>query len=838
MKRNSVVLINIIIVIAMMLFVFLYTRSNNKAYVAQHTESFLNLSVAMEAVTANYLEGEQSICVSWANYINNSDLDLDGAMDYLRLALDNSSVSAQLIRLKDMTGRSTQPKLNNPSDDTVSYAALPLFDQGHDEAFAERALHLTRTYTNPMTGGQSIAFYVPVKLRGDEEALLLRVVPVRVFEKEWSFPTSEYKSAELSLVDAEGNYIIRSRSFKNNNFFEFYKSYNNTDYAQVQALEQALKDQNGTLVMRNSRDQECLIAYTPVNHTGGWSILAYVLMEEIGSDSTDWTMVGIIAAGLLILFAFDLAVMIHYNRQLAQAVEVADRASRAKTEFLSTMSHDIRTPMNAIIGLTAIAGKNIEDTQTVRESLRKIHLASNHLLTLINDILDISKVESGKLNLSPVTFSIVETTENLVNISQPMVKEKNIDFSFRVSGIRHEHLYADQLRLNQIYINILSNAVKYTQPGGKVSVDLSEELSERENCARLVYRVQDNGIGMTEAFMSKMYQAFSRETDSRVNTVQGTGLGLAITKQMVDLMGGTIECASKPGQGTTFVVTLDLPLADRLVENMMLQPVRVLIADDDELILSTAKETLASIGAEPETASSGQMAVDMAVKRHQSGHGYGVVILDWKMPDMDGIEAARRIRQSVGEDVPILLISAYDWSELEEEARAAGVSDFISKPLFRSTLYGKLNELLGAQAEHTDEADDHSDIAGMRILVAEDNDVNWEIISMLLSMQEIRPERAENGQIAVDRLREAGPGVYDLVFMDIQMPVMNGLDATRAIRRLEGPVSRIPIIAMTADAFSENVAACLEAGMNGHIAKPIDMKLVIKEIRRIKEERK
>ena len=208
------------------------------------------------------------------------------------------------------------------------------------------------------------------------------------------------------------------------------------------------------------------------------------------------------------------------------------------------------------------------------------------------------------------------------------------------------------------------------------------------------------------------------------------------------------------------------------------------------------------------------------------------------MPDRDGIEAARRIRQSVGEDVPILLISAYDWSELEEEARAAGVSDFISKPLFRSTLYGKLNELLGAQAEHTDEADDHSDIAGMRILVAEDNDVNWEIISMLLSMQEIRPERAENGQIAVDRLREAGPGVYDLVFMDIQMPVMNGLDATRAIRRLEGPVSRIPIIAMTADAFSENVAACLEAGMNGHIAKPIDMKLVIKEIRRIKEERK
>ena len=503
------------------------------------------------------------------------------------------------------------------------------------------------------------------------------------------------------------------------------------------------------------------------------------------------------------------------------------------------MSHDIRTPMNAIIGLTTIAEKNLGDREAVRESLRKIGLASSHLLTLINDILDISKVESGKLNLSPLTFSIVETVENLVNLAQPMIKEKSIDFSFRINRMEKEYLYADQLRLNQIYINILSNAIKYTEPGGRVSVDLREEESEKESCVKLIYIVSDTGIGMSPEFMEKMYQPFSRQTDSRVNSIQGTGLGLAITKQMVELMNGTIECQSEIGKGTTFIIALDIPIAERQMEELYFEAVDALIADDDPILLDTAADTLESLGIHAERAKSGMEALEMTRRRHTAGKDYNVVILDWKMPDMNGIETIKRIRAEVGAQIPILLTSAYDWSDIEGEAKEAGANGFCCKPLFRSRLYQKINELLGTEAKAVEPEDNYSDLVGINILVAEDNDINWEIISAMLNMFGITSERAENGRICVDKMAEAKEGSYALIFMDVQMPEMNGLDATRHIRRLENKwASSIPIIAMTADAFSENIAECLEAGMDGHIAKPVDMKLVIKEIRRIKEEKR
>jgi len=495
--------------------------------------------------------------------------------------------------------------------------------------------------------------------------------------------------------------------------------------------------------------------------------------------------------------------------------------------------------MNAIIGLTAIAEKNLGDREAIADNLRKISLASNHLLTLINDILDISKVESGKLSMSPITFSIVETVQNLVNLSQPMIKEKNIVFNFRTNRIEKEYLYADQLRLNQIYINILSNAIKYTMPGGHVSVDLREEESEKEGCIRLVYRVTDTGIGMSPEFMEIMYKPFSRQTDSRVNSIQGTGLGLAITKQMVELMNGTIDCQSELGKGTTFTITLDLPLAEKQLEEMRIDGIDVLIADDDPILLETAADTLGSLGIRAERANTGMETLEMVRQRHEAGNDYDVVILDWKMPDLDGIETIRRIRADVGAPIPILLTSAYDWSDIEEEAKAAGANGFISKPLFRSGLYERINELLGLGVKAAEPADDYSDLAGMNILIAEDNDINWEIISTMLGMLGITSERAENGRICVNKMEEAAEGCYDLIFMDVQMPEMNGLDATRQIRKLDDRwAASIPIIAMTADAFSENVAECLQAGMNGHIAKPIDLKIVIKEIRRIKEERK
>jgi signal transduction histidine kinase/CheY-like chemotaxis protein len=641
------------------------------------------------------------------------------------------------------------------------------------------------------------------------------------------------------MIDADGDYILKGSSFKNSSFFEFYRSYNPVESAAAQELFGEITSSTGSLSMLNSHKEESRLAFTPVASTDGWTLLSIVPAKDLNVDIGNWLLICVISAGLLILFLFDLSYMLQLNKRLKLAAREAESASKAKTDFLSTMSHDIRTPMNAILGLTTIAEKNLDDPEATGESLRKISLAGNHLLTLINDILDISKVESGNLSLSPLTFSIVETVENLVNLSQPMVKEKNIDFSFNVDRMEKEYLYADQLRLNQITINLLSNAIKYTEPGGKVSVDLSEEESAEPGCVKLVYRVADTGIGMTPEFMETMYEPFSRQTDSRVNSIQGTGLGLAITKQMIDLMGGTIDCQSEPGKGTTFTVSLDIPVADRQREDMQFEPIDVLIVDDDEVMLRTAVDTLESLGATAEQARSGMEALGMIEHRHLSGKNYGVVIVDWRMPDMDGIETIKRIHSDIDADIPVLLISAYDWSDIEDKAKEAGANGFVSKPLFRSTLYDKINDLIGKESKSLEPEDDYSDLQGLHILVAEDNDINWEIISAMLAMFGITTDRAANGRICVDMMSKAEKGSYELIFMDVQMPEMNGLDATVAIRKLEDPwASSIPIIAMTADAFSENITACLNAGMNGHIAKPVDIKLVIKEIRRIKEERK
>ena len=844
MKKTLVIIFNVIIIAALLISVVLYSRFENNDSYRRQIEHFESTMVTMESVTENYLEGEQQICDVWARYINSENMTMEEAAAFIRASHVLENASAHLISLDTLTGLSTRPKQGTSDDYAVSYERIALLEDVNWIDEIGKSINITRAYTNPMNGEQSLAFCNNVALydpesQTSEATVLLRVIPISALEQKWVFPQTELVNAELSMIDANGDYILKGYSFKNSSFFEFYKSYNPTDPESSSKLFDRITSSTGSVPVLNSRGQECVLAFTPLSATSGWTLLGLVPAKDLHVDTENWLLVGVVSAGLLILFLFDLYYMLYLNRRFQAAAREAESANKAKTDFLSTMSHDIRTPMNAIIGLTTIAEKNLGDVESTRESLRKISLASNHLLTLINDILDISKVESGKLKLSPLTFSIVETVENLVNISQPMIKEKNIQFSFHINQMEKEYLYTDQLRLNQIYINILSNAIKYTEPGGQVSVDMQEEKSAIPGCIRLSYRVADTGIGMSPEFMATMYQPFSRQTDSRVNSIQGTGLGLAITKQMVDLLGGTIECQSERGKGTTFTVVLDIPLADRQRNEMMLDPIDVLIVDDNEILLQTAADTLASLGATVETAQSGAEALGMIEHRHLSGRDYGVVIVDWKMPEMDGIEAVRRIRSEVDTKIPILLISAYDWSDIEDKAREAGANGFVSKPLFRSTLYDKINDLLGKESSSQEPEDDYSDLQGLHILVAEDNDINWEIISAMLAMFGISTDRAENGRVCVDMMRTAAEGSYELIFMDVQMPEMNGLDATRAIRRLENNwAASIPIVAMTADAFSENVTECLNAGMNGHIAKPVDIKLVIKEIRRIKEGRK
>ncbi len=836
MKKFLLLIVNILIITFVIGFVMNYARHKRSIDLEIEKESFKNITFSAELVTTNYLEGEQRTCNFWANYINSQNMTMEEAIAYVRAAKTNSKINGHIIKTDTLKGLSTNENLNEPDDYTVSYNSLPLF---HTVETLGSEINVTRSYTNPINGIQSIAFYNIVELRNKETGLkescyLLRLVPISTVEEKWAFPTDKYKNADIAIVDLEGNYIIKGSAFKNSNIFEFYNSYNTKDSPHYIDLQQTFKQTSGTFEMLNSKGQLSFNAFTLINKNKEWYIISTIPKSDLISKSVDWDLLLVVVISLILLMILDIISMISLNRKLEITAKAADAANQAKTDFLSTMSHDIRTPMNAIIGLTTIIEKNVNDPASVSANLKKISMASSHLLTLINDILDISKVESGKLTLTPVSFSIVESAENLVNLSQPIVREKEIDFRFRNKNIKKEFLFADKLRINQIFINLLSNALKYTPKGGQVYVDMEEEPGTSDNTIKLNYVVKDTGIGMSKEFMEKMYEPFIRQTDSRINTIQGTGLGLAITKQMIDLMNGTIECQSEVGVGTLFKVTLELPVSEMPEAEMVLPPINVLIIDDDDVLLETAQDTLKALGANSETALSGSEGLTLIENHIADEKPFNIIILDWKIPGMNGIELTKKIREKTGDKVPILLVSAYDWSTIEEDAKKAGVNGFISKPLFRSSLYKTITEVLQIQTDNDTQEENNSDIAGMNILIAEDIDINYEIVSTFLEMYGITSVRACNGEEAVTLMESAVENQYDMIFMDIQMPVMNGLDATRAIRKLNNPVARtIPIIAMTADAFSENVAECIEAGMNGHIAKPIDVKVVIKEIRRI-----
>lgn len=683
----------------------------------------------------------------------------------------------------------------------------------------------------------------PISVKGHTYHYLIARIDVDALQNELKLD-SYNAEGHSHVIDPEGHYIINEHR-------------NDTAYGVSNFYE---KMENGVLESHMTTEKIRKKIHAGENFTYEYGITedAVNVINCIYMEFGDWYYVNVVpkevfleqSRSLMRLFMFFmfliLAVLIFvgisifirrskmlalerlYQRELREAFDMAEAANHAKTAFLNNMSHDIRTPMNAIIGFVMLAITHIDNKKRVLDYLEKISKSSNHLLSLINDVLNMSRIESGKVNIERNPENLAEILHELKDIILADVHAKQLELYIDALDVKDENIICDRLRLKQVLLNLISNALKYTNPGGMVSIRITEKGYSESGEGVYEFRIKDNGIGMSPEFVKTIFEPFTREKSSTVSGIQGTGLGMAITKNIVDMMNGTIEVISEPGVGTEFVVVFSFPIQEGNSEPLTirsLEGVHGLIVDDDMHTCQSAASMLRQIGMRPEWCMHGKEAIARTEEAMQIGDCFGVYIIDWLMPEMNGIETARRIRKIVDSKTPIILLSAYDWTDLEEEAREAGITDFISKPLFLSELHRKLMMICGEEvADSTEEENEEISFAGKRLLLAEDIEMNREIAVEILSQAGFMVETAENGKVALEKVENSEPGYFDAVLMDVQMPVMNGYEATREIRNLEDEMlSSIPIIAMTANAFDEDKEEALKAGMNAHVSKPIDI---------------
>lgn len=718
LRRTGLIICNAVLILSAVIFTLTYSRHVRDDQRQTRTDAFVSAVESMKQVSKTYISNEQGYVDNWAAYITAGNMTLDEALDYIRASNTQSDRQAHFVDMDTFEARSTYSKDGSDivncykkmaNGDLATYSIFinnmrKMFSGDHGEVSILGKYRVDEEFTTVVSVGTRVTVRTG---SGSKDMLLLRAIPVERMKNIWVFPM-EYSDAEVGLITKTGSYVIQSASMKSESFLDFIRGYNYADnYNGIEVLEkQLLETDSGLLNYKNSRGEDCVWYYSGFGDDTGLDILGYIRADHLEPAGTNLLIVYVICGILFLLMVIDGWYLLGMNRRLRESAALAEQASEAKTLFLSSMSHDIRTPMNAVLGMTDIARRNVNDPAFVTECLDKVTTAGNHLLTLINDILDISKVESGRMRLNPSSFSLERSISSIEDMIRPQLFEKHLEFNGNYSDIPHKYIVADELRLNQILINILTNSVKYTRPGGTISFVVREEPASNSANTRLVFVVEDNGIGMSEEFQKNMYDSFSRATNSQINKIQGSGLGLAIVKKMVDLMDGSIECESEQNKGTKFTVTIEVPIAETPVE--------------------------------------------------QQGDGDG----------------------------------------------------------------------------------NSGDISGMRVLVAEDNDINWEIISAMLEEYGVTCDRAENGRECVDIISAAPDGKYDIILMDVQMPVMNGREATVLIRQSERAyVSGIPIVAMTADAFAEDVQACLDCGMDGHISKPVNIQKVLHYLNKIKDKK-
>lgn len=677
---------------------------------------------------------------------------------------------------------------------------------------------------------------------GEKSTAVVTAVPVDYISS--MLGTDEENALIYShIIRKDGSFIVSDMRDEYSDYFaSLYSRYPNDDPQNIEkyinSISEAMEKKENYFTIMNfeSTSQQIYCTSLPYSEWYLLTILPFGTLNET-IESLNQNSIGVTALVCAVILIVLLIIFYVYFKMTCQQLEELEKArqdalaaTKAKSLFLSNMSHDIRTPMNAIVGMTAIATAHIDDKEQVQNCLRKIALSGKHLLGLINDVLDMSKIESGKMTLTSEQISLREVIEGIVSIVQTQVKTKNQNFNVHIDNISAEDVYCDSVRLNQVLLNILSNAVKYTQDSGTIQLSLYQEDSPPDkgnSYVRTHVIVKDNGMGMEKDFLNHIYDSYTRADSKRVQKAEGAGLGMAITKYIVDAMEGTIEINSELDKGTEIHLILDFERADVQDIDMILPAWKMLVVDDDETLCRTAVEALKSIGIQSDWTLSGEKAVEMVTKHHQARDDYQIILLDWKLPGMDGLAVAKQIRKIVSTDMPIILISAYDWSELESEAKEAGINGFISKPLFKSTLFYGLKKYMNIE-ELQDISSDENDLVGRHILVAEDNELNWEIINELLTDIGMELDWTENGQLCVEKYEKSAPEYYDAILMDVRMPIMDGYEATRSIRALNRPDAKeIQIIAMTADAFSEDIKRCLDSGMNAHTAKPINLDEVL-----------
>lgn len=765
------------------------------------------------------------------------------------LAAVNSSDSVAIQKKMEFSDVSDAAFICVDLDEGIIYTEL--LDEGW--ALEDEQLELFRSlegkgvrnpYLAGRTGVWTIGYYECFRFADGAKGLVQKTQPLDEIAERFSL--SFYEDTGFSyVVNREGKILIRSHHRNSNrtfqNLFDIIDLQGN-DTEEISSFRTALQEGKKGAARFSYQGEEYVFCYVPMENVKDWYVVSIipnrVILEQTNSIIYNSRLfLALIIISILILTAFFILYRNSTRRILLaeeEARRAAESANLAKSRFLSNMSHDIRTPMNAVIGMTKLAYDHAEEPDKVRRYLKDIAWSGQLLRGLIDDILDLSKIESGRMTLNNRNASLEDSVSNLVNIIVPLAQKKKQTFEIRLHQVNQEMLCFDTVRLNQIMINILTNAVKFTPEGGVITVDLTESPSPKENCIHFTFRVADTGLGMQPEFLEHIFDTFAREQDNRINQIEGSGLGMAITKMIVDMMGGTIQVESEPDKGSAFTVELDLALPlETPVKQVPLPPVRVLVADENHAVCSLAEGTLRELGVDADVEENGQNIVKKVLAAHEAGRGYDLLLLGWEIDGLNQMQTVRTIRQQIGEGELAVVVFSYDGRGIEVQAREAGVNGFIQKPLFKSTFYRCIQRYVLHEESGSKQSVDGSELMNRRILVAEDNPINQEIVQELLQGMGARVEVADNGLACAERFAQSEPGTFDLILMDIQMPIMNGYEATRKIRSMDrSDAASIPIFAMTADAFTEDIEAAKQAGMNAHMSKPLDISFMMCEMRK------